>query len=91
MALAISEGNGQTLIRNSGGTSASAPFWAALIALANQYADHDLTVKSLTFLGVPGQVGSGLGKAGGSGMALRPLQLVWPGGCCHRRRWCADL
>ena len=45
----------------------------------------------LTFLDVPGQVGSGLGKAGGAGMALRPLQLVWPGGCCHRHRWCADL
>jgi len=42
MALAISEGRGRTSIRNSGGTSATAPFWAALIALANQYAGHDL-------------------------------------------------
>lgn len=42
MALAISDGHGKTDIRNSGGTSATAPFWAALIALANQYAGHDL-------------------------------------------------
>jgi subtilase family serine protease len=42
MALAISDGRGKTDIRNSGGTSATAPFWAALIALANQYAGHDL-------------------------------------------------
>ena len=45
----------------------------------------------LTFLGVPGQVGSGPGKSGGAGMAHRPLQSLWPGGCCHRHRWCADL
>jgi len=29
-------------IRNSGGTSASAPIWAALIALADQYAGRQL-------------------------------------------------
>ena len=38
MALAISAGGGRYTIRNSGGTSASAPIWAALIALADQYA-----------------------------------------------------
>ncbi|HEX4060155.1 MAG TPA: S53 family peptidase [Streptosporangiaceae bacterium] len=42
MALTISLGGGKTMIRNSGGTSATAPFWAGLIALANQYAGHDL-------------------------------------------------
>ena len=42
MALAISEGGGKYMIRNSGGTSASAPIWAALIALADQYAGHHL-------------------------------------------------
>ena len=41
MTLAISEG-GETYIRNSGGTSATAPLWAGLIALADQYADHHL-------------------------------------------------
>ena len=41
MTLAISEG-GRTYIRNSGGTSATAPFWAGLIALADQYAGHHL-------------------------------------------------
>jgi hypothetical protein len=45
----------------------------------------------LTFLGVPGQVGSGLGKSGGAGMAHCPLQLVWPGGCCPRRGRCVNL
>ena len=39
--LAISEG-GQTYIRNSGGTSATASLWAGLIALADQYAGHYL-------------------------------------------------
>jgi subtilase family serine protease len=33
---------GQTMVRDSGGTSASAPIWAALIALADQYAGHPL-------------------------------------------------
>jgi hypothetical protein len=42
MALAISEGAGKTYIRNSGGTSATAPLWAGLIALANQYAGRRL-------------------------------------------------
>src|SRR5205823_14065133 len=42
MALAISEGGGKTYIRNSGGTSATAPLWAGLIALANQYAGRHL-------------------------------------------------
>ena len=41
MALVISD-NGKTFIRNSGGTSASAPFWAGLIALADQYAGRPL-------------------------------------------------
>jgi subtilase family serine protease len=41
MTLAISDG-GKTYIRNSGGTSASAPIWAALIALADQYAGRHL-------------------------------------------------
>jgi subtilase family serine protease len=34
--------DGRTMIRNSGGTSASAPIWAALIALADQYAGRHL-------------------------------------------------
>ena len=42
MALIISEGGGQDIIRNSGGTSATAPFWAGLVAVADQYAGHDL-------------------------------------------------
>jgi subtilase family serine protease len=42
MALAISVGHGQIAIGNSGGTSASAPFWAGIIALADQYAGHSL-------------------------------------------------
>jgi subtilase family serine protease len=42
MALIISEGDGDYMIRNSGGTSASTPFWAGLIAVADQYAGHDL-------------------------------------------------
>ena len=37
MAIVLSA-DGRTMIRNSGGTSASAPIWAALIALADQYA-----------------------------------------------------
>jgi subtilase family serine protease len=41
MTLVISEG-GQIDIGASGGTSASTPFWAGIIALANQYAGHDL-------------------------------------------------
>jgi subtilase family serine protease len=42
VALAISDGGGRYTIRNSGGTSASAPIWAALIALADQYAGRQL-------------------------------------------------
>ncbi len=41
MAIVLS-GDGTTMIRNSGGTSASAPIWAALIALADQYAGRHL-------------------------------------------------
>jgi subtilase family serine protease len=42
MALVISDGGNQYTIRNSGGTSASAPVWAGLIALADQYAGRPL-------------------------------------------------
>ena len=42
MALVISEGGGKVYIRNSGGTSASAPMWAGMIALADQYAGRHL-------------------------------------------------
>ncbi len=41
VAIVLSAG-GRTMIRNSGGTSASAPIWAALIALADQYAGRHL-------------------------------------------------
>jgi subtilase family serine protease len=41
MAFVLSD-SGKTMIRNSGGTSASAPIWAALIALADQYAGRHL-------------------------------------------------
>jgi subtilase family serine protease len=41
MAIVLS-GGGRPMIRNSGGTSASAPIWAALIALADQYAGRHL-------------------------------------------------
>ncbi len=42
MALAISNGTGGYTVRNSGGTSVTAPLWAGLIALADQYAGHHL-------------------------------------------------
>ena len=42
MALVISDGGDHYTIRNSGGTSASAPVWAGLIALADQYAGRQL-------------------------------------------------
>ena len=42
MALVISGGGGKAYIRNSGGTSATAPLWAGLVALADQYAGHHL-------------------------------------------------
>jgi subtilase family serine protease len=38
----ILRGGGRTMVRDGGGTSASAPIWAALIALADQYAGHRL-------------------------------------------------
>jgi subtilase family serine protease len=41
MAIVVSA-HGGTMILNSGGTSASAPIWAALIALADQYVGHHL-------------------------------------------------
>jgi subtilase family serine protease len=41
MAIVLRD-DGRTTIRNSGGTSASAPIWAALIALADQYAGRHL-------------------------------------------------
>ena len=41
MAIVLSA-DGRTMVRNSGGTSASAPIWAALIALADQYAGRHL-------------------------------------------------
>jgi kumamolisin len=44
MALTISEGGGHDTIRNSGGTSASAPLWAGLIGLADQYAGRHVGV-----------------------------------------------
>jgi len=43
MAIVLSD-DGRTMIRDSGGTSASAPIWAALIALADQYAGRRLGV-----------------------------------------------
>jgi subtilase family serine protease len=42
MAMAISDGEQKYSILGASGTSASAPFWGALIALANQSAGHDL-------------------------------------------------
>jgi subtilase family serine protease len=41
MAIVLSA-DGKTMIRDSGGTSASAPIWAAVIALADQYAGRHL-------------------------------------------------
>jgi len=42
MALVISDGDNHYTIRNSGGTSASAPLWAAVIAIADQHAGRHL-------------------------------------------------
>ena len=42
MALVISSGSGKFMIRNGGGTSESAPIWAGIIALADQYAGRHL-------------------------------------------------
>ena len=33
----------------------------------------------------------GTWESGGAGMALCPLQMSWPGGCCRRHRWCVNL
>jgi subtilase family serine protease len=42
MAAIVDDGSGQSTLFGSDGTSASTPLWAALIALANQRAGHDL-------------------------------------------------
>lgn len=42
MALAISDGSEDYILIGAGGTSASAPLWAAVIALADQYAGREL-------------------------------------------------
>jgi subtilase family serine protease len=42
MAVVTSTGPGQYTISGAGGTSASAPMWAGLVALADQYAGHHL-------------------------------------------------
>lgn len=42
MAVVTSTGDGKYRITGSGGTSASAPLWAGLVALADQYAGHHL-------------------------------------------------
>ena len=42
MTIVISDGNGRYTIHNSGGTSASAPTWAGIIALADQYVGRNL-------------------------------------------------
>lgn len=42
MAIVTSTGGGRYTIRGSGGTSASAPFWAGLVALADQHAGRHL-------------------------------------------------
>jgi subtilase family serine protease len=42
MALVISDGGNRYTVRNGGGTSASAPLWAGVIALADQYAGRQL-------------------------------------------------
>jgi subtilase family serine protease len=42
MALAISDGGQHYILIGAGGVSAAAPLWAAVIALADQYAGRDL-------------------------------------------------
>ena len=42
MAVASGSGSGQTVVRPATGTSAAAPFWAGLVALADQYAGRHL-------------------------------------------------
>jgi subtilase family serine protease len=41
LAIVVASGGGTSIIP-SGGTSASAPLWGGLMALADQYAHHDL-------------------------------------------------
>jgi subtilase family serine protease len=42
MALAVTDGARKYIVATAGGTSAGAPFWAGLIALADQYAGRSL-------------------------------------------------
>jgi subtilase family serine protease len=42
MAMALNDGGQDYVLTGTGGTSAAAPLWAALIALADQYAGHPL-------------------------------------------------
>ncbi len=42
MALAVTDGGQDYILAGAGGTSAAAPFWAAVIALADQYAGRHL-------------------------------------------------
>ena len=42
MTLAASESTGKSVFFSASGTSAAAPLWAALIALADQYVGHPL-------------------------------------------------
>jgi subtilase family serine protease len=42
LAVITSTGGGNCTVQGGGGTSASAPLWAGLIALADQYAGHHL-------------------------------------------------
>jgi subtilase family serine protease len=42
MALTVTEGGQKYIVATAGGTSAGAPFWAGLIALADQYAGRNL-------------------------------------------------
>lgn len=42
MTLAVSDGSQKYILGSASGTSASAPLWAGLAALADQYAHHDL-------------------------------------------------
>lgn len=41
-SVVVLEQAGEIYIGDSGGTSASTPFWAGIIALADQYAGHSL-------------------------------------------------
>lgn len=42
MAAIVDDGNGQSTVFGGEGTSASAPLWAGVVALADQCAEHDL-------------------------------------------------